>query len=376
VSAAPDVRADELVADARLPNWLGRVKLAEHWLRFTYLRCLPKPLLPYVDAPLRRVVALGRRAAAAPIYLRQPLAVWQGDAGRVAVWSAPYAPQLLFDVLFDEVPTRSAGGALAFGLGTLIRRVHEVAADCDVLIAHTTPALAPWLRRAGFFVVPGMVRFGGEPAALLAMQRDHTNASAIAGDMRRVRRSRYRVEQWAYTPERSRLYYDRYLQPHAHTRFGARAEIGRFQFVDRIFKSGLLIAVIAAGQTEPDGLGLVVPRGDALWCVNLGIRDSDRAILRAGGMAAIYQAQMRFAHEQGWRMIDFGRCLPWASDGIYQYKSKWGLRPIRCPTQTLEYAVKVLRPESALARRLLERGVIVREGASYHPATARDVSGG
>jgi hypothetical protein len=195
----------------------------------------------------------------------------------------------------------------------------------------------------------------------------------MAGDLRRIRHAGYRVEPWTYTPERSRLYYDRYLEPHARLRFGARAEMGSFAYVDRVFKAGLLLAVIARGRTDPDALGLVVPRGNGLWCVNLGIRDSDRTILRTGGMGALYQAQMRVAREWGWRLIDFGRCLPWASDGIYRYKWKWGLRPIPCGQQTLEFAVKVLRPESVAARRLVEHGVVVREGTSYRTFTARDL---
>jgi len=358
------------MAAIRLPRWLGGVKRVEHRLRFGYLRALPAPLLPFVDPPLRRLAAFGRRAAATPINLRHPLARWQGDPGRVAVWSARYAPQTLFDVLFDEPPARTEGGTL--GLAGMMRHASSLHADCDLLIAHTTPALAPWLRRAGFVIVPGMVRFGGDPEALLAALEKLTNTSALAGDFRRMRRTHYRVERWTHTPERSRLFYERYLRPHAQVRFGDRGEIGSFVAMDRIFAGGLALAVIAPDRDEPDAIGLVVPRGTSLWCVNLGTRDGDRAILRAGGLAALYLAQIRFAHELG-VAIDFGRCLPWASDGIFQYKWKWGLRPIPDGLQTLELAVKVLRPDSLPARRLVERGVIVREGRSFRQITADDL---
>src|SRR5215470_13708738 len=61
------------VADIRVPHWLLRLKKAEHQLRAAYLRSLPAPVLRRVDGPLRRLVTFGRRAAAAPFYLRQPL---------------------------------------------------------------------------------------------------------------------------------------------------------------------------------------------------------------------------------------------------------------------------------------------------------------
>jgi hypothetical protein len=241
------------------------------------------------------------------------------------------------------------------------------------LIAHTTPALAPLFRRAGFAIVPGMVRFGGEPAAILAAAARHRNTS-LSGDFRRLRRSDYRVEHWTHTPERSRLFYHRYMVPHARTRFREQAELPTFPMVDRMFAAGAVVALFRRGSAEPDALGLLVPRADLVWCVFLGTRDADPAVLRAGGLAGIYLEQTRFAHQYGARLVDFGRCLPWASHGIFQYKWKWGLRPMPDRLQTLEYAVQVLRPESAVARRLVEHGVIVREGRRYRPFVAADLT--
>jgi hypothetical protein len=82
VSRANDVRADEVkVAAAPLPSWLGRAKFAEHWLRFTYLRCLPSRSCRTSTLPstCRRA-----RTAAAPIYRAIRSRSW-GDAGRAAV---------------------------------------------------------------------------------------------------------------------------------------------------------------------------------------------------------------------------------------------------------------------------------------------------
>jgi hypothetical protein len=216
-----------------------------------------------------------------------------------------------------------------------------------------------------------MVRFGGEPGALIAGQ---VGNPSLRGDCRRLRHSAYRVEQWRHTPERSRLFYDRFMVRHARARFGARAEVAAFPVIDRIFAAGLAVAILAPGSREPDAMGIVVPRGGVLWCVSLGTRDADPAILGAGGIAALYRAQIRLAAELGARLVDFGRCVPWASNGVFQYKWKWGLRPIPDGTQTLEYAVKVLRPESAAARRLVARGVMIREGRSYRPFAAADLS--
>jgi SAM-dependent methyltransferase len=355
-------------------RWLVRFKVAEHRLRCAYLRHTPAAVLGRIDPPLRRLAAGGRRVAAVPVYLRNALTtvtgVCDGGPARVAHWAARGDRGVLLDALLDE-RTSIAGGDV-HGVTAIASNATALARDADVLVAATTPALAPRLRRAGFHIVPGMVRFGGEPVALL--EHIARRPRMLQADLQRLRHTAYRAEVWKYSLARSRLFYHRYLAPHVAARFGTHAELGSFAFIDRLFAAGAAVAVIRPGAREPDAIGLVVARAATLWCVVLGTRDADRAILRAGGLAAVYRAQIELAHERGARLVDFGRCLPWAADGVVQYKMKWGIQPIPDGTQTLEYAVKVLRPESAVARRLVTRGVFVREGSTYRTFAPDDLN--
>jgi SAM-dependent methyltransferase len=369
--------ATDLAPPARrppLPHWLLKWKETEMRLRSAYLRTVPPAVLATVDPPLRRVAAGVRRVAAVPVYLRQPLTRWtgacDGTSGRVVVWSAREARSILLDVLLEQAPAAEAIGEST--MPPIVEAAASGASDADVLIAHTTPALAPRFRRAGFHIVPGMVRFGGDPDVLLA--NIAAWPSALVGDLRRLERADYRVEVWSHTPERSRLFYDRYLVPHSRVRFRERAEVPAFDYIDRLFAAGALVAVVRPASAEPDALGLVVERADVLWTVLLGTRDADPVLLRAGALAGVYRAQIELARARGLRRIDFGRVRPWASDGVYQYKWKWGARPIPDGTQTLEFAVKVLRPESPVAERLVAHGVVVREGRRYRTFTRADLS--
>lgn len=362
------------VARPKAPGWLLRWKAAEHRLRCAYLAHTPPSVFRRIDPVLRRVAARGRRAAAVPVYLRHVLTTvagsCDGGAGRVALWAARGDRGVVLDALLDERTETADGGV--HGLFAVAANGATLAGDADVLIAATTPALAPWFRRAGFRIVPGMIRFGGEPRALLDYLA--TRPYALSGDLHRMKRSAYRTELWTYSAARSRLFYHRYLTPHVAARFGTRGELGSFQYVDRLFAAGAAVAILRPGAREPDAIGLVVPRAETLWCVVLGTRDADPAILRAGGVAAVYRAQIALAHERGARLVDLGRCRPWAADGVAHYKMKWGVRPIPDGTQTLEYAVKVLRPASAAAQRLVTSGVFVREGATYRTFGLDDLS--
>ncbi len=373
-TAEPGPVAEVAAPRSPAPRWLREWKQAELRLRATYLRTVPRPVLAVIDPPLRRAAAAVRCVAAVPLYLRQPLTRWTGpcdrEGGRVVVWGARESQSLLLDALFDEPPVAAPLDGAA--LPEILRAGERLAAGADVLVAHTTPALTPWFRRAGFRVVPGMVRFGGETTALLAGIA--SSPRVLDGDLRRLRRSGHRIDVWSYTPERSRLFYERYLVPHTRARFGAHAEIPMATHIDQVYRAGSLLAVTRRGATEPDGLALVVERGDVLWCVLLGLRDGDPAPMRTGAMAAVYRGQIERAHAQGLSRVDFGRVRPWAADGVYRYKWKWGLRPVRDGAQTLEFAVKVLRPGSALAARLVCRGVVVRDGNRYRTFTPDDLN--
>ncbi len=370
-SAAPDGGA--AAALARSPRWLSTWKTAEQRLRGAYLRRVPAALLARIDPPLRRAIAGARRAAAVPVYLRHALTTVTGVCDEATVRIATWAPSADRAVLLDAVldrRTETRRGAVC-GAGAITAPGDGPARDADLLIAATTPWLSARFRRAGFHVVPGMVRFGGAPEALLA--EIARRPPALVTDLQRIAHSRYRVDVWSHTPERSRLFYYRYLVPHAQARFGRHAELASFDCVDGLFAAGAAVAIVRPGADEPDAIGLVVPRADVVWCVVLGTRDADRAILRSGGIAGVYRAQIAYAAERGARLVDFGRCLPWLRNGVAEYKWKWGLRPIPDGTQTLEYAVKVLRPESAAAHRLVERGVVVREGDRFRPFAAADL---
>ena len=337
----------------------------ESRVRCAYLRVLPRPVLARIDPPLRRAVTHVRRAAATPLYLRHRIARWSGrcadETARAVTWGKAGSPRTLFHLLFDDEPAVTWEGPL--GLPGLLRDMHGVARDADVVIAETTPALSGGFTRRGFLIVPGSVRVGADVETLVATLA--RPSSSLASDLARVRRTGYRSGVWSYTRARSRFAHRRYLLPHAYARFLEDATPPDAVLTDRLFAAGRIVTATRPGADDPDALGLVVPRGDLLWFVALGTRDSDPTILDAGGLAALYLAAIDLARERGMRWVDAGRCRPWRSDGVMRFKWKWGFRPIADTAQTLEYAVKILRPESAAARRLAEHGVIVRAGRRF-----------
>ncbi len=225
----------------------------EHRVRCAYLRLVPPPLLARVDPLLNRAANSLRRTAAAPLYLANELVVWtgpsRGGSGTVATWGRRPDVERMVRVLFDGQPNASARGSHAFPAAT--RALGELAGSADLLVAATTPAIAPWFRRRGYLIVPGAIRYRGVPADLLAAQ-------AMPGsEVARFRPHAHRAcripgRRWSYTPARSRTFYDRYLIPHAIARFGDEARVPTFEWSDRFFAAGTGFAVPPPDYEEPD----------------------------------------------------------------------------------------------------------------------------
>lgn len=335
----------------------------ENRLRSAYLRSLPAPVLAVVDPPLRRVAATTRKAAAMPLYLRQRVAVCTGACAdgpaRIALWGKPASRRALFELLFDGAAviewreTRLLPGIL-HGAPAL---------DADLLVAETTPALAPAFRRRGWLVVPNQVRFGADISTLRAVAA--RPSKSLRSDLQLLARAGYRREVRRYTTALGRRAFDDYIVPHARARFGATALASAFPWFDVQSCPGHVLAVFAPSAREPDAVAIIIPRGRVLEFKSLGTRNGDPAIARAGGIHALYEGAIAFASEHGFAAVDAGRCRPWRRDGVATYKWKRGFRPIPDGAQTLEYAIRVLRPESAAAHRLSEAGVLVRTGAGF-----------
>jgi hypothetical protein len=331
----------------------------EHRTRTAYLRLTPAAVLTVVDPPLRRMAMVARRAAAVPLYLEQRLSSWTGACGeetaRVVAWGKPDSPRRLFDLVFDAPPTEAAGGRRS-----LRRFVRHPAGDADLLMGETTPALAPFFRRRGFLIVPVAVRFTARTADVLATVAAPTRS--LRSDLKLVRRLAWRHEVRPYSRELARSFHEDYCLPHALARYEVEARVPRLGWMERQMAAGTVLLLRRPDRPEPEVMGLVLQRGGLLWLSNLGTRAGDPDVLRSGGLAALYLAFAELARERGVARLDVGRTSPWRSDGPARFKWKWGYRPVVDGGQTLEYAVRLVRPESAAARRLATHGVFVRTG--------------
>lgn len=357
-------------ARSQVAKLAASYRRSEERMLCAYVRSMPPGLLARLDPTVQRAARLVRRTLAAPLYLRQELALWTGKSGaesvRVVTWAKATDAKRLLPVVLDVVDAVRSLGTRS--LAEILRRPRSEIVNADLFVAATTPALARLFASRGFSIVPAAVRFWGAPEALLAARA--AASKSLRSDLNLVRRAAYGAEIWPYTPERSALFYERYALPHASARFSQRMAVPPFAQVDRWFACGFAVAILPPRAVEADALAVVVPRGRVLCISHLGTKDGDPALLAQGVIAALYDFLIRLAHERGFRLIDCGRSRPWQADGVARYKWKWGFRPAVDRLTTLEYAVATPRSESSAARRFLQSGPFVRRGEQLRILTS------
>ena len=221
--------------------------------------------------------------------------------------------------LFGELPPPEYGAARS------LRDPDAAAGAAHLVLAEVHRWLAPRFRRAGWIVVPDEVRWEGDPARLPPGDA----SKSLKDDLRKLRSRGFTLEHAAGTPEEWEEFATRMLAPNAGARFGENAWIPSSYLLRRFRERGLLHFVIGGGARV--GAFCSLRYGDSLWLPLSAVRDGDPALLRAGVGVAAYALAFEWARQQGCTRVDVGRTSPFLTDGVQQYKRKWGLTPVPDP---------------------------------------------
>ena len=81
-----------------------------------------------------------------------------------------------------------------------------------------------------------------------------------------------------------------------------------------------------------------------------GVINGDYEYIKKGAESALYYFLIDWAMRQGIKIFDFGDCRPFSTDGVFQYKKKWGAEMKRSSCfQTPEiFGLKITDNKSSL----------------------------
>ncbi len=191
----------------------------------------------------------------------------------------------------------------------------------DVIVVRADKVLSKFLSREGFLISPE-----------IDFTLDISNPSEkIFSRMSRLRQRNIKsIRKLEYSYEITRephklniFYYKMYL-PYISKRCGGSAKLVNFFTVSRILKRGGLLLVKLNGQYVSGILYGIY--GDIVGACCLGIYEGKDQYLKEGAGQAALHFLINWSKLQGYKEIDYGRCKPFMSDGLFTYKRSWGMK--------------------------------------------------
>lgn len=133
----------------------------------------------------------------------------------------------------------------------------------------------------------------------------------------------YRI---SHSDEEFDLFYERMYIPLIKSRYGDFGAIDLKESMYKEFKQGFLL-VIDDAEGQPIAAQLTVQHRKTLYSLSSGILDGSPELHAKGALGAIYYYSLKWCYENGMERFEMGGCRPFESDGLYQYKRRWGMTP-------------------------------------------------
>lgn len=240
-----------------------------------------------------------------------------GQGGPLSVHYAGFAFARTFveGLFFAAKPAARRLGAVPFW-----QRAALTQTDADVAIVASTGWLIRGLPRRNALVLPEFVHheldLTGDWQGV--QRRFH---SSVRRDQRLARRYDYQYELSHDRRDLETFYHQMYL-PTVSNRYGEQGSpmpLGEaYEYLDR----GMLFMVTRDGQWVSGSL--CYAKQGVLRFMIMGVLNGDQELIKEGAVGAMNCLRLQWAHQSGYRAVNFLGTNPYLDDGLFQYKRKWG----------------------------------------------------
>lgn len=261
----------------------------------------------------------------------QPLrVVYICDAPALRTQSAAYLRSILFAEGAGEIAPRGSVPLLH------MRAAADLLAPQADLVIVERSSLLDWRPSSGTaLVLPLWVHMLFNFSGLQNWQAVEQQMVHQKNNILQARRKGF-TSRISYDPAEFEMFYERMMLPTATGRFQEYAEIKSKEELRWFFDNGGLLMVDDAAGSPVAGWVMLFQK-PTCYAICAGVLDGSDVLYKQGAMSAVYYHCVRWCYENGFTRFDLGGCRPFASDGVYQYKRRWGFQPIIDPWNSREW---------------------------------------
>jgi hypothetical protein len=262
-----------------------------------------------------------------------------------------YKPTLVRN-LFTEKPTVQEIDRVP------IWRASFVAArsDTDLVVVIGSKRLIRRLPRHNAVVLPFFVRMVMNVQGDWEDVKQRIHKNIRNSHLRLVRKYNYEYEL-SDCEEDFELFYHRMYLPTTEKRHGELASPMTFEEARQNFRHGYLHLVKRNGQYVAGGL--YYAHGNIARFRVVGVIDADEQLMREGALGAYYYALVHSANQAGFDEVNFGDCAPLLTDGIFQYKRRWGSIVMYSEVSHEQIWIKIQRDKPAVRQFFKDNPLII-----------------
>ncbi len=243
----------------------------------------------------------------------------QGQGGPLTVTyiGLEFAKPYYTDILFAETPLERQVGHIPFWR---YRELPDLSSS-DLVIVEAAKHLTRRLPRQKAIVLPESVLHILDVQGGWEDVRSRFHQSALSRELRLVRKYDYQYEISHDDGDFQTFYSDMYL-PTMKSRHGALASPMPIWEAYQYFRHGLLFFVTREGRRVSGSILRV--KQDVLYAIIVGVLHAYEQMMKEGASGAQYILCIRWAIQQGCKVVNFLETVPYLKSGIFQYKRKWG----------------------------------------------------
>ena len=234
----------------------------------------------------------------------------------------------------------------------------------DLTAAEIHPLAARRFRRAGWTVVPELVRWR---APTHRLPPDPPRES-LGSDLRKIAAAGFGLETIASPTDADwSTLMEEMVVPHARGRFGDDAWLWSSAYLNALRRRSTVLFVTRDGRRLAGGCLLTTP--SEVWLALGGVAGGDRALVGEGAFGAVYAGAIEHARTTGAAWVDAGVTSASLDDGVARYKRKWGFSPEPDPLSPL-LAVRVASGQGGVAEALGSSRLLVATDGGLAEITA------
>ncbi len=143
-------------------------------------------------------------------------------------------------------------------------------------------------------------------------------------DVKKLRSLGYRYAISQHSREDFDFFYTRMYVPYVRRRFGQAVLVAPYHVSRMLYGKNGGIIFVRNRKRAVAGI-LFQMESDVLYALLFGVYEGDEEFVKNLAGAAALQFLRQWARENNMRSLDYGRTMPFFTDGIFRYKQEWGM---------------------------------------------------